>query len=71
MILMARRRGPRVRDWRAYESSLFIEDFNNCVKVELAPGTSQFAGSAPPPSRIGKPSVNAFTFTYPSRRNPA
>ena len=32
-----------------YESSLFIQDFNNFVKVELAPGTSQFVGSAPLP----------------------
>ena len=31
-----------------YESSLFIQDFNNFVKVELAPGTSQFAGLGTP-----------------------
>ena len=54
-----------------YESSLFIQDFNNFVKVELAPGTSQFVGSAPPPSRIGQLRVSDLTFTYPSRREPS
>ena len=54
-----------------YESSLFIQDFNHFVKVELAPGTSQFVGSAPPPSRIGQLRVSDLTFTYPSRREPS
>ncbi len=54
-----------------YESSLFIQDFNNFVKVELAPGTSQFVGSAPPPSRIGQLRVRDLTFTYPSRQEPS
>ena len=54
-----------------YESSLFIQDFNNFVKVELAPGTSQFAGSAPPPTGIGQLRVSDLTFTYPSRREPS
>ncbi len=54
-----------------YESSLFIQDFNNFVKVELAPGTSQFVGSAPPPSRIGQLRVSDLTFTYPSRLEPS
>ena len=54
-----------------YESSLFIQDFNNFVKVELAPGTSQFVGSEPPPSRIGQLRVSDLTFTYPSRREPS
>jgi ATP-binding cassette subfamily B protein len=52
-----------------YESALFIQDFNNFV--ELAPGSSQFAGSSAPPAGIGKVSVRDLTFTYPSRQEPS
>ncbi len=52
-----------------YESALFIQDFNNFV--DLAPGSSQFAGSARPPAVIGNVSVRDLTFTYPSRRGRA
>lgn len=54
-----------------YESALFIQDFNNFVQVEMAPGTSQFTGTAPLPERIGHLSVRDLTFTYPSRRQPS
>ena len=54
-----------------YESALFIQDFNNFVQVELAPGTSQFTGTAPAPAHIGHLSVRDLTFTYPSRREPS
>jgi ATP-binding cassette subfamily B protein len=52
-----------------YESTLFIQDFNNFV--QFAPGTSQFQGTAPPPERIGEVTVRDLTFTYPSRQNPS
>jgi ATP-binding cassette, subfamily B, bacterial len=54
-----------------YESALFIQDFNNFVQVELAPGTSRFTGTAPLPAHIGHLSVRNLTFTYPSRRAPS
>ena len=54
-----------------YESALFIQDFNNFVQVELAPGTSRFTGTAPLPAHIGHLSVRDLTFTYPSRRAPS
>jgi ATP-binding cassette, subfamily B, bacterial len=54
-----------------YESALFIQDFNNFVQVELAPGTSQFTGTAPLPTHIGHLSVRDLTFTYPSRKQPS
>jgi ATP-binding cassette, subfamily B, bacterial len=54
-----------------YESALFIQDFNNFVQVELAPGTSQFTGTAPAPAHVGHVSVRDLTFTYPSRREPS
>ena len=54
-----------------YESALFIQDFNNFVQVELAPGTSQFTGTAPLPPHIGQLSVHNLTFTYPSRQQPS
>jgi ATP-binding cassette subfamily B protein len=54
-----------------YESALFIQDFNNFVQVELAPGTSQFTGTAPAPAHVGHLSVRDLTFTYPSRREPS
>lgn len=54
-----------------YESALFIQDFNNFVQVELAPGTSRFTGTAPPPPYIGHLSVRDLTFTYPSRSEPS
>jgi ATP-binding cassette subfamily B protein len=52
-----------------YESALFIQDFNNFV--HFAPGTSQFAGSAPPPPHLGDLRVRDLTFTYPSRQKPS
>ena len=52
-----------------YESALFIQDFNNFVR--LVPGSSQFTGTAPPPERIGHVSVRNLTFTYPSRQDPS
>jgi ATP-binding cassette subfamily B protein len=52
-----------------YESALFIQDFNNFV--QFAPGTSQFAGTAPPPPDIGDLRVRDLTFTYPSRQKPS
>jgi len=52
-----------------YESALFIQDFNNFV--QFAPGTSQFAGTAPPPPHIGDLRVRDLTFTYPSRQKPS
>ena len=52
-----------------YESALFIQDFNDFV--QLAPGTSQFTGSALPPAQIGQIKVSHLTFTYPSRRQPS
>ncbi len=52
-----------------YESALFIQDFNNFV--QLAPGTSQFAGTAPPPPHVGDLRVRDLTFTYPSRQKPS
>jgi ATP-binding cassette subfamily B protein len=52
-----------------YESALFLQDFNNFVR--LVPGTNQFTGSAPPPARIGHVSVPNLTFTYPSRQDPS
>ena len=52
-----------------YESALFIQDFNNFVR--LVPGTSQFTGTAPPPERIGDVSVRNLAFTYPSRQDPS
>ena len=52
-----------------YESALFIQDFNNFV--QLAPGSSQFAGDAAPPPRIGHISVRDLTFTYASRQEPS
>jgi ATP-binding cassette, subfamily B, bacterial len=54
-----------------YESALFIQDFNNFVQVELAPGTSLFTGTAAPPAHIGHLSVRDLTFTYPSRQQPS
>jgi ATP-binding cassette subfamily B protein len=54
-----------------YESALFIQDFNNFVQVELAPGTSQFTGTAPLPPHIGQLGVHNLTFTYPSRQLPS
>jgi ATP-binding cassette, subfamily B, bacterial len=54
-----------------YESALFIQDFNNFVQTELAPGTSLFTGTAPLPAHIGHLSVRDLTFTYPSRRAPS
>ena len=54
-----------------YESALFIQDFNNFVQTELAPGTSVFTGTAPLPAHIGHLSVRDLTFTYPSRRAPS
>ena len=54
-----------------YESALFIQDFNNFVQTELAPGTSAFTGTAPLPAHIGHLSVRDLTFTYPSRRAPS
>ncbi len=52
-----------------YESALFIQDFNNFVR--LVPGASQFAGSAPVPARIGHVQVHELSFTYPSREGPS
>lgn len=52
-----------------YESALFIQDFNNFVQPAHA--SSQFAGSAPPPERIGDLRVCDLTFTYPSRQEPS
>ncbi len=52
-----------------YESALFIQDFNNFVQV--VPGSSQFAGSAPAPARIGHVQVRGSAFTYPSRAEPS
>jgi ATP-binding cassette subfamily B protein len=54
-----------------YESALFIQDFNNFVQVELAPGTSRFTGTAPLPPHVGHLSVRDLTFTYPSRQAPS
>ncbi len=54
-----------------YESALFIQDFNNFVQVELAPGTSRFTGTAALPPHIGHLAVRDLTFTYPSRRAPS
>jgi ATP-binding cassette, subfamily B, bacterial len=54
-----------------YESALFIQDFNNFVQVELAPGTSRFTGTADVPAHIGQLNVRDLTFTYPSRREPS
>ena len=54
-----------------YESALFIQDFNNFVQTELAPGTSAFTGTAPLPAHIGHLSVRDLTFTYPSRQAPS
>ncbi len=54
-----------------YESALFIQDFNNFVQVELAPGTSRFTGTAPLPPHVGHLSVRDLSFTYPSRSEPS
>jgi ATP-binding cassette subfamily B protein len=69
ILLGAQLQGLAAGLGQLYESALFIQDFNNFVRV--VPGSSQFAGSAPAPARTGNVQVRELSFTYPSRQEPS
>jgi ATP-binding cassette subfamily B protein len=52
-----------------FESALFVQDFNDFVR--LVPQSGQFKGRAQPPERIGTVRTEKLTFTYPSRLEPS